>query len=111
MTDRERLIELLKQNTIDFTNPFAYEYGDDSVERFADHLLAYGVIVPPCKVGDTVWLVLFGKIYPHKIKEFQINKFGGFACSSMHFPFQDFGKTVFLTKEDAEQALKEREGE
>ena len=46
MTDRDRLIELMKQDTKDFTNPFAYEYGDDAVERFADHLISNGVILP-----------------------------------------------------------------
>lgn len=46
MTDRDRLIELIKQDTQHFTNPFAYEYGDDSAELFADYLLANCVIVP-----------------------------------------------------------------
>ncbi len=40
MTDRDRLIELLQD----------YLYS----EQIADHLLANGVIVPPCEVGDKV---------------------------------------------------------
>lgn len=45
---RERLIELLGD----------YLYS----EQIADHLIANGVIVPPCKVGDTVYIEAQGKI-------------------------------------------------
>ena len=41
---REKLIELVKQNTAEFVNPYAYECGEDA-ERFADHLIANGVTV------------------------------------------------------------------
>lgn len=43
MTDREKLVELIEQ---------VYYC---SIEELADHLLANGVIVLPCKVGDEVW--------------------------------------------------------
>ena len=83
----------------------------------ADHLLKNGVIAPPCKVGDTVY-VLFGEP-SHTIKEFRVRTivFGethdsiGFTNKSL-FTIWDkrwydyFGKTVFLTREEAEQALK-----
>lgn len=59
MTEREKLIELLKtpnkgeqlmQMGVDIG-----AYQDDCIEAMiADYLLANGVIVPPCKVGDTV---------------------------------------------------------
>lgn len=39
---RDRLIELLK-----------HEFGTNVAEITADWLLANGVILPPCKVGDT----------------------------------------------------------
>lgn len=50
MTDRDRLIELLKDApSLDVL------YGqDEEWESAAYHLLANGVIVPPCKVGDKV---------------------------------------------------------
>ena len=96
----------------------------------ADHLLANGVIVPPCKVGDTVW-IRWGihestkKIYPVKVyalrydtkknnmrlcveANFEITDYGG--RFNHHyigtFPWDSVGKTVFLTREEAEQALK-----
>lgn len=50
MTDRKRLIELISGL------PFSAEYEKYNSLEFAEHLanylLANGVIVPPCKVGD-----------------------------------------------------------
>ena len=34
-----------------------------------------------------------------------------FEIDAINFRFNDFGKTVFLTREDAEKALGERDGE
>ena len=83
----------------------------------ADYLIENGVIVPPCKVGDTVY-VLFGE--PSRtIKEFRVRTIVfaeihdsiGFTNKSM-FTIWDkrwydfFGKIIFTTREEAEQALK-----
>ena len=84
----------------------------------------------PCKVGDTVW-IRWGihestkKIYPVKVyalrydtkknnmrlcveANFEITDYGG--RFNHHyigtFPWDSVGKTVFLTREEAEQALK-----
>ena len=104
---RNRLIELLKDvewRYLEISKMFPYE---KSLTDFTvDYLLENGVIVPPCKVRDEVYFICFDKIYPHKIKYFEINRWGRFACSSTQFPFECFGKTVFLTREEAEQALK-----
>ena len=110
MTERERLIELLLEHTDN-----AFDISEDkhfvpstTIGKIADTLLANGVIVPPCKVGDVVWFVCFGEIYPHTIRRIETTKFGNFACSSsMSFNLENFGKTVFLTKEEAEAKLKE----
>ena len=75
------------------------------------------MILPPCKVGDTVY-VLFGE--PSRtIKEFRVRSIVfaeihdsiGFTNKSM-FTIWDkrwydfFGKIIFTTREEAEQALK-----
>ena len=52
MTDRDRLIDLIHDSDLSL----------DSV-RLADHLLANGVIVPPCKVGDSIYRVGNGEIW------------------------------------------------
>ena len=52
MTDRDRLIELLMKT--DYALDTNGRKASDSAEFIADYLLANGVIVPPCKVGDKV---------------------------------------------------------
>lgn len=73
----------------------------------------------PCKVGDKVYIP--GHQFPSKIWGFSINGEGVFANYAEYeyspisalgrFAIKDIGKTVFLTREEAEQALKERESE
>lgn len=90
-------------------------------EFVADYLLANGVIVLPCKVGDYIY-------YPWHydgnsgVAILEVNKIviNGETLvfildpeSDMPMPcwfsMDDFGKTVFLTKEEAIAALKEKE--
>lgn len=50
---KERLIEIINQfDELDFAVP-----PDWWIEHFANHLLDNGVIVPPVKVGDTMWVL------------------------------------------------------
>ena len=127
MTDRDRLIELLKAIEKDpaitcphwnendcFNCPYDKEETCDMEARKADYLLANGVILPPCKVGDILWIpsVNSNKVYSKVIKEILIHEKDGeigkyVYASSAYFPFENIGKTVFLTKEDAEEKLKE----
>ena len=117
---RERLIELLKSNLRDFQNDVAY-WHNEHIGELADALLANGVIVPPCKVGDTVYEffdvrgfyniselivenVLIG-INPPKCQVYCRSKTSN---SKSVFCEDSFGNTFFFTKEDAERAEKER---
>ena len=66
----------------------------------------------PCKVGDIVYSVntVNSSIYEHEIKNFMITDTGEYtyaqnAKSGYQFKLSDFGKTVFLTREEAEKAL------
>lgn len=52
---RDRLIELLLN--VDYALDTDGRGARDSAEFIADYLLANGVIVPPCKLGDTVWYI------------------------------------------------------
>ena len=129
MTDRDRLIELIvecdKDNEVlDCFNERPTKR--QSAEIVADYLLANGVIVPPCKVGQTVYIpwrwdgqqgVGFAeveeiKIYDNKNhimffidlesddEEFE-QQYGGWKLD------KSIGDTVFLTKEVAEEKLRE----
>lgn len=75
----------------------------------------------PCKVGDTVYVKLASyceeKYAEAKVRDFNHFISCGFCVvvTSKHFdkqniPFTEFGKTVFLTKSEAEAKLKELRG-
>ena len=80
-------------------------------------------VVLPCKVGDTVWIVgAVRKLYSAKVRTFFCGH-PSTVCGSdpyghIHMirttecdiPMQEFGKTVFLSREEAEKALQEMEG-
>ena len=108
--DRKRLIELID------------DFGDDVAlcdvcsrpredcegctnEQLADYLLENGVIVPPVKVGDTIYMIVekrakISREYFHFIKKTKL------TFLNLERVLKDWGKTVFLTKEEAEKALK-----
>ena len=112
---RDRLIELLKgaeaKVTEMISTPLALE---EWLGVYADYLLANGVIVPPCKVGDIVYRIYTKSwVGEDKVCEFVIRNNGLWYVDDKRrmTPCYKFGKTVFLTKEEAEQALrKEDEG-
>lgn len=94
---RKRLIELIKDIVVPY---FA--------EAIADHLLANGVIVPPCKVGDTVYYFYEGgeKVYEGVVTSFVYvsgTKSFNLYCDGV---YGRYGRYFFLTSEEAEQALK-----
>ena len=71
------------------------------------------VVVLPCKVGDTVYFALLGRIIEKQV--FSIVSFSNSTriyCggTSEYFRPEDIGKTFFLTSEEAEKALQEMEG-
>ena len=113
---RDRLIELIES---------ARYWGANTSEEIADHLLAEGVIVPPCKVGMTLYFLynspyadkpdLTPRIYKTTNWYFEVDKTGiVINTSDIHSFNKEYdyhlGKTVFLTREEAEKALKKRSG-
>lgn len=92
-----------------------------------DYLLANDVIVPPCKVGQTVWAnkgcfhlpyTEHGKVIPCEVIAIKETKKGkyillkpllietyGMRKVNAWFPFSAVGKTAFLSREEAENAL------
>ena len=71
------------------------------------------VVVLPCKVGDTVYFALLGRIIEKQV--FSIVSFSNSTriyCdgTSEYFRPEDIGKTFFLASEEAEKALQEMEG-
>lgn len=88
------------------------------LQHYEDLQEAGRLVELPCKVGDTVWVFSLGVIYPFMVEDFEINKyevlFTGSYCGEeerfkhwgIRFSVSNFGKTVFLTCEEAETALK-----
>lgn len=116
---RDRLIDMVKESLvkhIDKTHMLA--------ENIADDLLANGIIVPPCKVGDTVYWAFYDKgeeiaeVFEGFVRGLSIGQNGTTWFSVVYdngltyeHTFKDYwGKTVFLTRDEAEKALAEREG-
>lgn len=131
---RNRLIEMIQNAVGGCARHWA--------KVIADHLLANGVIVPPCKVGDKVYVADKGGIREATAAEIYFygsndnmtillsfncdyecencpfsswsqEPCGEYSCGGEYgcwdVKYEDFGKTVFLTKEEAEKALAERE--
>lgn len=62
----------------------------------------------PCKVGDTVYEIFDGEIYEYKSHEITLDSYNKRFCyDSLNISLDDIGKTIFITREEAEQALKE----
>lgn len=114
--EREKLIDLIVSADISC-------FGSDKpyAEVYADFLLANGVIVPPCKVGDITY------IFDYEVNNHLESKLRGIAPSIVEaiviedegvwvenehakYHITAFGDIIFLTKEDAEKALKEKRG-
>ena len=78
-------------------------------DDLADHLLANGVIVPPCKLGDTVYIIT--SIAPDcvsktKVVGLAIRKDGIRIQTSYDYPaIHELGIGVFASKNEAEQKL------
>lgn len=73
----------------------------------------------PCKVGDMVYVkVQSGEYAEAEVRDFTYFLTCGFCIvvtsekfDKQNIPFTDFGKTVFLTPEEAKVALEKLEGE
>lgn len=114
MTERERLTVLIEECAA------IHESGFDPdkripAEALAQYLLANGAIVMPCKIGDEVYRISkrYGKwvILPREV-----------GCITYSITYQNeviwqlftttidvLGVTVFLTREDAEDAIRRKE--
>lgn len=120
---RERLAEIYHKIEIEFLDymiNLAQRAIDGDIEEkiqkrqgfYVDKLLEYGVIVPPCRVGDKVYRIST-KINT-KVKYIQETTISRIAidnegiwlfCTCNPIAKCVFGKTVFLTREEAEAAL------
>ena len=96
MDFREKMVQLLKDIMPLFT-----------FEEQVDHLIANGVIVPPCEIGADVWY-LSGDVKNgwETLKPTHAEKVsGGFNLKMLNSITGKLAPWYFLTKEEAEKAL------
>lgn len=126
MTELERLTVLIEECAA------IHESGFDpdkrtSAEALARYLLANGVLLPPVRIGDTVYYIVGGyhkspdncKVSePCKVVEIsykigaKYRQLAGFITDKgTRYSFDGIGKTVFFTREEAEAELKKRRKE
>lgn len=125
MTDRERLIELLYKKYDHFCDQCGVNKDSHYVENLADYLLANGVIVPAYNIGDTVYIVdketsdEVEELHIEGIEALKYEGLDGFVCflyravmtsgklkGFVRFAGTYANRAVFLTREEAEKALK-----
>ena len=105
-----------------------HDWGITGAEELADYLISNGVIILPCKVGDSLYLVdlEYGvcKCIVNDIQILSDNEpvftlyyysQNGYEPAELEWDIDIerdcFGKTVFLTKEEAEARLRELNNE
>ena len=123
---RDRLIELLKIKYDHYCDQCGANKDSQYIENLADYLIGNGVILPTLSCGDRVWFI------PKGIDEVCEATVIGVEYNYFTYPQEwitvdyissivgkheyksridlTLGKTVFLTKEEAERALAERKG-
>lgn len=119
MTELERLAELIES---------AMYWGADTPKEIARFIIANGATYPPCKLGDTVYrIVEMGTgIHYKQVGRYEVGCSKGYKIAPCKETIKRFirpvrvtksnffdiceniGKTVFLTREEAEDALAER---
>ena len=103
---RDRLIELFKSAGEKFNDSNCTE--EEALEILADHLIENGVIKLPVNAGDTIyrpfgryvesWIVTTIVLHPEEIVFID--------DSDNSFKESDIGVSTYLTREEAEKALK-----
>lgn len=105
MTERERLIEILRKQIYP-------KIGADPTDVVADYLIDNGVRLPPCKAGDTVYYLDLRSLTIRELKVAEIiittphnamllNLSDGYLHGA-----SDYGISLFYTDEEAEEAIK-----
>lgn len=144
MNEKEKLAELIIQAIDTYaTMPLVNGCRPELKYFIADYLLANGAIWPPCKVGDTVWVISESRVKEAEIDEILRRRndtkiFVAFECDeedcdscpfnawrqsycgewdcdnaygSAELAEEDFGETVFLSRELAQEALEAKQND
>lgn len=127
--ERKRLVKLIKEahkksaeaihehimDTVKTKGRFNSKTDGDRQSMYeieADYLLENGVIVPPCTVGDKVWEIEYSvgsyELWETRPLETEV-KAVCILTENDYYKIDSIGKDVFLTREEAEQALRKED--
>lgn len=127
LTERERNVDGTGVAKEEITDGLLKPFADKILTKLADYedLEEQSLLVRlPCKVGDMVWHNIFGYPESYEIKAFSYGYCDSYVKSDIEdqiifyyenysglitgaFPMSEIGKTVFLTREEAEKRLEE----
>ena len=117
LTERERNVDGTGVAKEEITDGLLKPFAEKILTKLADYedLEEQGLLVRlPCKVGDYLYCIVNGKV-----KKLKVHSFGvpDFEITDIEFKYVDgfkivrfvgeVGKTVFLTREEAEKKLEE----
>lgn len=113
METKEKLTEIIGNVVVnDKGNRIRDVFHPEFVEKIVKDLIKNGAIVPPCKVGDILYMPL-GKILEYEVISWRMREEGLQLVTHSrttgglyHIWATCIGKTIFLTREEAEAALK-----
>jgi hypothetical protein len=101
--------------------PYLFEATGAEAKRFVDIWKADEegrLLVLPCKVGDELWIKRNGEIQCETVDKITVDQtdedddlFISIYTMSVSVLSEDIGRLVFLTREDAEKALKQEVNE
>ena len=118
---KQRLIESLQKANKELKN--IPEINEATICSLANYLIKDGWIKTPCKVWDKVYIIDYTSkgymIFECQVEEISMYSYGMYIYFNWgkHIPRfkackpDKFGKTVFLSREEAEQELARRKGD
>ena len=110
MEERERLADILMKKYDHFCDQCGVNKQSNYIYDLADYLLENGVIVPPCKVGDTVYEIEYDvgsyELWEARPIESKVTAIC-LLTEYDYYPLDKVGEDVFLTRKEAERAVEE----
>lgn len=117
LTERERNVDGTGIAKEEITDGLLKPFADKILTKLADYedLEEQGLLVRlPCKVGGSVFIIVGKDISKQGIRKIEISDNGIIFKTNRQkriFNISEFGKTVFLTREEAEKKLEELKNE
>lgn len=106
----QKFVQMLKENGVDV------DAGIRHMEKLIEAERDGRLVLLPCKVGDTLWYIFDGKPYKSRVHGISVSPSGELAIHFGGWPADvvwasNIGKTVFLTRQEAEEAVREGNNE